>query len=489
MKNTTRILALLLALVLTLGLSATAFAEDAAAEKGTITVKNAVSGQNYTIYEILYLESYNADSGAYSYKATDAWSGFINSAAVKDVYVKVDEQGYVTWIGGKDAAAFAKAALVYASTNDVTDQGSKDAEGATVTFENLELGYYLLDSSLGTLCSLSTTKPDATIEEKNAVPTNEKEVQEDSDSEYGTVNDAEIGQTVSFRSTVTLPAGSQNVTFHDTMSDGLTLNAESVKVYTDADMTTELSKDSYTVTSSATDGCSFEVAFAQNYLNGLTGTVSVYIGYSAVLNANAVVGGDGNPNTSRVSYSEKNTTTSTPDSTTRTYTWSFDVLKYGNNDESKLLEGAQFVLLNSDKTQVAKVENGKLTGWENVPAAGEGGTITWPAEAVMTTNEQGSIKIVGLDAGTYYLREIKAPDGYNTLKDDVAVEIKPVTGKDAQGGDTLTLAAVTAKVNNQSGTELPSTGGVGTTIFYVLGGILAVGAAVLLIAKKRAERA
>lgn len=486
MKNTTRILALLLALVLTLGLGVTAFAEDTAAEKGTITVNKAVSGQKYTIYKILYLESYNAASGAYSYKATADWSDFIKSTAVKDVYVKVDNQGYVTWIKDADAAAFAKAALAYAGEKKVANQGSKDAEGTTVTFENLELGYYLLDSSLGTLCSLNTTNPNATVEEKNAVPTNKKEVQEDSNGNYGTVNDAELGQTVSFRSTVTLPAGSQNVIFHDTM-EGLTLNADSVKVYTDANMTAELSAGSYTVTPSATDGCSFEVAFAQTYLNDLSAETKLYIGYSATLNADAVVGGAGNPNTSHVTYGEKNN--STPDSTTRTYTWSFDVLKFGNNDKNKLLKGAQFVLLNSDKTQVAKFQGDKLNGWESVPTAGKDDTISWPAEAVMTTNENGKIAIVGLDAGTYYLREIKAPDGYNTLKGDESVQINPEPGKDAQSGDTLTLAAVTAEVNNQSGTQLPSTGGVGTTIFYVLGGILAVGAAVLLIARKRAERA
>lgn len=487
MKNTTRILALLLALVLTLGLSATAFADEVhAGNNGTITIENAIKDQTYTIYEILYLESYNADSGAYSYKATPNWSEFIDSAAVKGVYVNVDGQGYVTWVKDADAAAFAKAALTYASAKNVTNQGSESAVGTTVTFGNLELGYYLLDSSLGTLCSLDTTNPNATVEEKNAVPTNKKEVQEDSNGNYGTVNDAELGQTVSFRSTVTLPAGSQNVIFHDTM-EGLTLNADSVKVYTDANMTAELSAGSYTVTPSATDGCSFEVAFAQDYLNGLTGTVSVYVGYSATLNADAVVGGAGNPNTSHVSYGEKNN--STPDSTTRTYTWSFDVLKFGNGNESKLLKGAQFVLLNSDKTQVAKFQDHKFNGWESVPAAGKDGNIPWPAEAVMTTNENGNIAIIGLDAGKYHLREIKAPDGYNTLKDDELVQINPESVKDAQSGDTLTLAAITAKVNNQSGTQLPSTGGVGTTIFYVLGGILAVGAAVLLVTKKRMEQA
>ena len=124
--------------------------------------------------------------------------------------MNVDGQGYVTWVKDADAAAFAKAALTYASAKNVTNQGSESAVGTTVTFGNLELGYYLLDSSLGTLCSLDTTNPNATVEEKNAVPTNKKEVQEDSNGNYGTVNDAELGQTVSFRSTVTLPAGSQN---------------------------------------------------------------------------------------------------------------------------------------------------------------------------------------------------------------------------------------------------------------------------------------
>ena len=489
MKNTTRILALLLALVLTLGLSATAFADTADVTTGTITINNAVVGQTYTIYEILYLESYNSTAGqeAYSYKATDAWEEFITSDAIKGTYVSVDDQGYVTWVKDADAAAFAKAALTYASAKNVANKGSESAVGTTVTFENLELGYYLLDSSLGTLCSLNTTNPNATVEEKNAVPTNKKEVQEDSTENYGTVNDADIGQTVSFRSTVTLPVGSQNVTFHDTMSAGLTLNADSVKVYTNAEMTNHLSADSYTVKTTDTDGCSFDISFNEAYLNSLTDKVSVYVGYSAVLNANAEVGGDGNPNTSHVSYGEKSD--STPDSTTRTYTWNFDVLKFGNNDENKLLEGAQFVLLSSDKKQVAKFENGKFAGWENVPEGVEDGNITWPTGAVMITNANGKIEVIGLDAGTYYLREIKAPDGYNTLKEVVKVEIAPTTGTNSQGGKILTLAAVIARVNNQSGTQLPSTGGVGTTIFYVLGGILAVGAAVLLIARKRAGRA
>ena len=212
----------------------------------------------------------------------------------------------------------------------------------------------------------------------------------------------------------------------------------------------------------------------------------MYVKYTATVNENAVVGDVGNPNTSNVEYGEEGKTTTTPDSTTRTYTWSFDVLKYANGDESKVLEGAQFVLLNNDKTKVATIVGGKLTGWVNVPAAGTDGTITWPENTTLTTNAQGKIDIAGLDADTYYLRETVAPAGYNKLAEDVEVTITPTEGND---GKTLTLTPVTAKVENKSGSELPETGGMGTTIFYVLGSILVLGAAVLLITKKRMNAA
>lgn len=444
---------------------------------GSITVDNAVVGQTYTIYKILRLESYNANTNAYSYKATDAWEEFINGDG--SIYVDVNEQGYVTWHKGADASAFAKAAQAYAGAHSIANQGSQTATSTTVKFESLELGYYLMDSTLGTLCALDTTTPDVIIKEKNEVPSNEKTVEEDSSKNYGSVNDADIGQTVNFKSTVTLPAGSENVIFHDTMSAGLTLKVESVKVYTDARLTTELEANSYTLkTSGLLDACTFEIAFSQEYLNDLKEKAVVYVVYSAVVNENAVVGGEGNPNTSHLSYGDERNTKTTPGSNTTTYTWSFDVLKYGNGDETNVLANAEFVLLNSNKSKVAVVENGKLTGWMELPAAGEGGSVVWPANTILKTNENGKISIAGLDADTYYLREIKAPAGYNVLKDDVEVKIDPTVSD-----------KTTVKVDNLSGTELPSTGGMGTTFFYVAGSILLLGAAVLLVTKKRMNAA
>lgn len=500
MKLAKKLASLLLALTMLMGLTTTAFADG---ETGKITIDNAVVGQTYTVYQILDLESYNIDyddedqeiGGQYAYKAASDWSNFINGSDIKGVYVNVDAQGYVTWImkdtqGNETGAAdFAKLAQDYAKKNSVANQGTVTATAAegstdtttTVTFENLDLGYYLVDSSLGTLCSLDTTNPNVTIREKNAAPTNEKTVEEDSNGSYGSVNDADIGQTVNFKSTITAQAGAQNYIFHDKMDSGLTYGSVT-GITLNGTAVENTSNKAYTVSASPADGDTFDVVFTQTFCDTLKANDQIVISYTATVNENAVVGGEGNKNESKVEYGEEGKTTTTPPSTTITYTWSFDVLKYANGDENKVLADAQFVLLNKDKTEAAEIAGGKLTVWSNVPVAGTDGTIPWSDEMTLTTDDKGKITIAGLDAGTYYLREIKAPDGYNKLAVDVEVKIEPT--KDSTGS-SMSLAAVTAKVENKSGSELPSTGGMGTTIFYVLGGILVAGAVVLLVIKKR----
>ena len=493
MKTIKRISCLLLALALILALSVTAFAEG---ETGSITINDAVVGQTYTIYQILDLESYNASANAYAYKATTAWNTFINSDAIKGTYVEVDAQGYVTWKDGADAAAFAKAAQKYAKDNSIANQGSVTATTTTVSFTGLDLGYYLVDTTLGTLCSLDTTNPDVTMEEKNEVPANVKTVEEDSTGNYGEKNDADIGQTVNFKSTITAQPGAENYVFHDTMSAGLTLDKATIKVndvaVTDA-QGNDISGDNYTVSypsGEGADGCTFEIAFAQSYLNTITQATTITITYSAELNENAKVGLEGNPNTSKLSYGDKGDVShtpsgTTPPSTTKTYTWDVDVFKYTMNGKTETaLAGATFTLSkNADGSNPIalvrlKDNEGNDTNTYRVAKAGETGTVT-----EITTDATGKFTIQGLDADTYYLTETAAPAGYNKLAGPVTIIIGEngvVNGTtDApQGVDVV-------KVLNQSGTELPSTGGMGTTIFYVLGSVLLVGAAVLLITKKR----
>ena len=482
MSNTRKLVSLLLAVVLSLSLAALGYAEDVSqVETGSITINDAVPGQNYNAYQLLYLESYNKDAGAYAYKANSAWETWLKT---QTAYVSIDAQGYVTWVENADAAAFAKLAQVEAAKMkaDATATAPAAAEGATystVKFKDLKLGYYLVDTTLGTLCALDTTNPNVVMEEKNEVPTNVKTVEEDSTGNYGETNDADIGQTVNFKSTITAQAGAENYVFYDTMSAGLTYTGVTGITLNSA----TVDAANYTVvTEGLTDGCTFEVRFTQAFCDTLKANDQIVISYTATLNENAVVAGVGNPNTSKVSYGDSSNTKYTPDSQTKTYTWDVDVLKYANGDETKVLKDAKFVLLNSAKSKVATIVSGKITGWVDIPAAGEGGSITWPENTVLTTDAKGKIEIDGLDADTYYLREVEAPAGYNKLADDVSITI---TGATTNEQNELTYTTVVAKVNNQSGTELPSTGGIGTTIFYVLGGVLAVGAVALLIAKRR----
>ena len=470
MKKT---MSVLLALVLLLALSVPAMA----AGEGTITINNAVVGQTYTIYRILELESYNLTTNAYSYKATTDWEDFIKSADIKDKYVSVNDEGYVTWKDGADAAAFAKLARAYAADNSIGNQGSEKAETTTIEFTGLELGYYLVDSTLGTLCSLDTTNPTVTIEEKNAKPSNVKTVEEDSTGAYGSTNDADIGQTVNFKSTITAQAGAENYVFHDKMSEGLTYTGVTGVTLKrgDAEATTVDSADYEIKTEGLTDDCTFEIVFKQTFCDTLEAGDEIVISYTATVNENAVVGGNGNPNESHLSYGDQNHPTSTPDSTTTTYTWEIDVLKYTTKDDNEVtLAGAVFTLsrdeTGTDLIKLVKVEDNVY----RVAKTGETDIIQ------ITTDATGEFTIKGLDSDTYYLTEIAQPAGYNKLADPIKVVIDDhgnVTYNDDYRG--------TVRVENKTGAELPSTGGVGTTVFYVVGGLMVLLAVVLLVTRKK----
>lgn len=474
MKNLKKMLASLIGLLMALTMGAMpAIAEG---ETGSITINDAVVGQTYTIYQVLDLESYNASANAYSYKATTAWNTFINSGKIKGTYVEVDAQGYVTWKSGADAAAFAKAAQKYAKDNSITNQGSVTATTTTVSFTGLDLGYYLVDTTLGTLCSLDTTNPNFVMEEKNEVPTNVKTVEEDSTEIYGEKNDADIGQTVNFKSTITAQAGAENYVFHDTMSAGLTYTGVTGVTLNG----TTVDASNYTVVNTGlTDGCTFEVRFTQKFCDTLKANDQIVISYTATLNEHAVVAGEGNPNTSKVSYGDSSNTKYTPDSQTKTYTWDVDVFKYTMNGETETaLAGAIFTLSKyaDGSNPIALVSEGNNV--YRVAKTGETETIT-----EITTDTTGKFTIEGLDADTYYLTETKAPAGYNKLAGPVTIVIGEngvvnATTEAPQGVDEV-------KVLNQTGTELPSTGGIGTTVFYVAGGALVLIAAVLLITRKR----
>lgn len=467
MKRMRKLVSLLLAVVMVLAM----VVPTSAAGNGSITIDNAVVDQTYSVYKIFDLESYDATAGTYAYKTNSTWKSFAESAAT---YVIVDQQGYVTWVEGADAAAFAKAALAYAKANGISAENTNTADSATVSFTGLELGYYLVDSSLGALCSLDTTNPNVTIKEKNAQPTIEKEVKEDSTGTWGDTNDADITQEVQFQATITAQAGAENYVMHDKMSTGLTFKSVSGITLND----TLVAASNYTVKTSdlADSDCTFEIVFTKDFCDTLNANDRIVVSYTATLNANAVIAGSGNPNDVQLTYGDNN---STNWDETVTYTWDMDVFKYTlNGQNQQALANAKFTLSkNADGTDPIKLT--AVAEQDNTYRVDDQSTVT-----EITTDVTGAFTIRGLDADTYYLTETAAPAGYNKLSEPITVKIEE---KNEQKGVTVVNNAAVEKVEveNNSGTELPSTGGIGTTIFYVIGTILVLGAAILLITKKR----
>lgn len=481
MKHMKRFVALFAALALVLAMAVPAFA-DTAETTGTITVDNAVSGTTYKIYRIFELESFSGD--AYSYKPSTAWSTFkdyytqIDGATVKaSDFFTVNANGYVEWKNDKknEGAAFAKLAKAYAAAKLNTNDGEETATDSTVTFSGLPMGYYLLDSSLGALCSLQTSTPNVTIKEKNSDTTTDKKIVENGVPK--STNSASIGDTVNYKTTINVKDGDpQKYVLHDKMS-GLNFDPNSVEVKVTGTNARNLTKDTdYTVaTSELGDDCTFHIEFKPNVLKPNN---VVEVTYSAKVAASAAIGDSGNTNETYLVYGENKHTTP---SETKTYVWSFDVHKY--TGENTALAGAKFKVWNSNKSKTAyfkydaTAEVYKFTGWTAVEGA----------VCEFTTPDDGNIAFEGVNAGTYYLEEIEAPKGYNKLNDAIKFTIadENVSVKGQVSYDTNSTGTI--KVLNNAGTTLPTTGGIGTTIFYLIGGGLMVAAAVLLIAKKRME--
>lgn len=504
MKLIKKIVAIMFAFMMVVSMSCNVKANDTTATtetgEGKITINNAIPGQTYKIYKILELESYDSTTGNYAYKVTPEWKSFVENEG-QTYLTKVDGTDYVNWVGdstndGAHVKEFAEKAIAYvkkANSPVITYKEKKAPDASagkatlTVTFDSLPLGYYLVDSSVGSLCGLDTTAKEVTIEEKNGVPSVDKKVSSTETRNYDTSNTASIGDTVYFKTTITAQPGAQNYVLHDKMTEGLTFDQNSVNVSlhknaqnTDRDLSKTTDYSVETTNLESTDPkCTFHVNFIPTFCDSLEANDIITVTYSATLNENAVIGNvDKNTNETWLKYGDSQ---STQPKTTTTKTFEMNVFKYTENKTDKTkkdgLPGAVFTLSKkSDGTEPIKlIDKGSNT--YRVAKTDETNTIT-----EVITPDNGRFTIQGLGAGTYYLTETKQPAGYNKLSGPVTVVIDE-TGLVKVGESE----ANPVKVENKTGTVLPSTGGAGTTMIYLVGAVLVLGSGVVLATKRRVK--
>ena len=459
-----KLLAILCAVMLVLTCSISVFAEG---ETGSITITNAVEGKTYSVYKIFNLET---NGSAYYYTINDDWNAYFANEGAG--LITVDASGAVTVADKAAAAALAKALMTYIESknedNDPSNNIVATATNTTGSFTGLEFGYYLVDSALGAVCGLTTTAPNVTIEDKNTKTNVDKVIVEEDNSETK-ANTAKIGDTVSFKSTITVGNGLETLTWYDTMTDGLTYNQDlAIEGLTaDNQYTIETNKDGYDIV----------VTFTEAYLESLGENAKIVITYSAVLNENAAIAGDGNLNTVNITYGDNNKYEGTP-VTTVTKTYAFDLVK--TDSSFKLLADAKFRLYSDAACtiEVPVVANG---GNAYRVAVGETGVD-------IVSNATNYLTISGLENGTYYLKEIDHPTGYNPLTEAKEIVINDANISTKMDGSVWEAEDGGVQITNNSGNVLPETGGMGTTLFIAIGSIVVLITGVVLVARKRMSK-
>ena len=437
---------------------------------GTIKINNAVNGEDYSIYQILKIASFDVDDnrqGKVSYIVDESWYNFFNSGTYANNFKVSNEtlndgSHYVTLIEApNNMEQFASDALNYAKTNNISVTSTKTAAGNTVEWTGLELGYYLVESTVGVILSLDSTVPNAEINEKNGTPTIDKTMTGDL-----IINNGSIGDIVDYTITLNNIAGLKNVKVVDTISSGLTYydmdNSFVVKngdniLTRDVDYELVINDNTFTLTLLKT------TTLEKNSVITIT--------YKAQINENSLTN-IANTNKADLQYGKNTTVEGTP---TETYTYGFKINK--TDSENLTLTGAKFRLYdaatagNEIKVVLVKSEDG--INYYRVATAEE-------IEAGLTTEiEAGNAVVDGLKIGKYYLEETSAPDGYNKLASRVEIEIALQDGE---------FTYKNQQIINTTSPVLPSTGAMGTVLFTIIGSIITIGAGIILITKYRMSK-
>lgn len=523
MKHMKKLVTLLLALIMALALVVPASAA---------TVENK-TGHAYEAYQI-----FKGTQSSDSYVLADVeWGSDIDSTqflkALKTDGRLVDNANKQIFANCATAADVAEVLKTEADNSKVAKAvANLAAKHRKTTFtasiakdaKNVELpaGYYLLvdvttpgeGDAMNSALLQVTGKGNIIIEKKYDAPSVGKSVK-DTDGAWGEAADWCIGSNVPFQLIGKLPSNyadyeTYKYVFHDTLGAGLQYNGD-VKVYVrNGEKDTELTTG-FTVApdrAATAGGGSLTITFDNlKTITSITSSSSIVVKYTAKLLNTAVIGQPGNLNEVYLEYSSNPNfsgtgtppTSETPKDTVLVFTYQLDINKVDGTTPTKKLQNAEFklkcVAAGKEATWNGKWvtvdANNKVTGWVDTQDKG----------SALITNANGLAQVIGLDAGTYELYETKAPGGYNKLKAPIKIVITATLDKTednpaltaltikvddsaAEKGD-VTKGTVSTTVTNNSGATLPETGGVGTTLFYIIGGVLMVGAAVLLVTRKR----
>ena len=535
MKKMKKLLSLVLSVAMVVAMGITVFADTPTTY--TLTIASSNSGHTYEAYQV-----FTGDL-AESTLSNVVWgSGVAGDALLAEL--KTDNNTKGDFSACTDAKAVAEKVATFGDNSEKLDAFAKivgkhltDTKGVSsysdtnknYTISNLNAGYYFVkdaDNSLRGEGKDSYTKfilklvKDETVTPKTDTPSAEKKVKENvktgrwqDDSKYGQqyndVADYNIGDDVPFAFYSKVPDMSNytsyNYIFEDRMVDSLSFNDDVTFKIGDKELVK--GTDYSVVKENLGDNCTFHVVIndlkALAKAKGISADAEIKVTFTAKLNEKAVIGNPGNVNEMKLKYSNNpNDNTSkgeTPWDKVVVFTYKLDTTKVDGTDTTKVLKDAEFKLYrknSSNTNEYVKVENDKVTGW----------TTNENEASVLKSGEDGKFVVKGLDDGTYYLKETKAPSEYNLLTSDIKLEIKAATtnGQNWNGTDNAltdiqikvndgaptsgTNGTVSTTVENKKGSLLPSTGGIGTTIFYVIGGILMVGAGVILVSRRRRSK-
>lgn len=528
MKKIRKIMVLVIASIMVLALAAPAMAaptitknpEDLTGPASITvtlpTVENGATANNtYKIYKVFDAVTTNGADAGISYSLVDGKTA--PPAAGTLSKFDVDSAGNVLyytrataddeWTLNNSATALTDSDITnikaYVTEAMLAATVTTTAADTSFTVEDLPYGYYYITTTTGTVVTVNSTKPNANVADKNEVPPVTKVISDTDKGSYdadGKKALAEVGSDVTYTATITKKKGAENYVFHDTMDTTLSYNND-VKVYSNAECTEEVATTNYDKTVAAGD--TLTVSFDNTYIAGLADDAVLYIRYTAKITSAAL---QDNPakNTAKLSYGHTPGSNSTPVVQTETYNAEISVLKKNGKGtdattDDTPLSGAGFKLYklgtkevpceegdaeyNADPTQNGKkiVPDTENKLYYHLDTTVTPNVVSWGTKDAgdqHVSDAEGKVPaFTGLPDGTYYLEETQVPSGFNAAADtEVTIAAHNYTAANLKQEATV--------INNQ-GSVLPSTGGIGTTIFYVLGAVLVIGAGVLLVTRRR----